>query len=124
MPPSFSLASFSRSGQLGDVGGDAARPVSITSTSATVAACGPVAHEAIKIFMLANTVKARDGAVHGAHATRRHCRHILAENHDPEHWHNIELGKYIISDEPMTEERRAAERAALPGAADVQLGEV
>jgi hypothetical protein len=44
-------------GQLGDVGGDAARPVSITSTSATVAACGQVAHEAVKIFMLANREK-------------------------------------------------------------------
>ena len=44
--------------------------------------------------------------------------HLLAQNRDPEHWRDSQrlehvLGKYIISDKPMTEEQWARERATV-----------
>jgi hypothetical protein len=51
---------------------------------------------------------------------RPRCRaaFILLKNRDPERWRDAQqvehaLGKYIISDHPMTEEQWAAERATV-----------
>jgi hypothetical protein len=43
---------------------------------------------------------------------------IWLKNRDPEHWRDVQnvehvMGKYIISDRPMTAEQWAAERAAV-----------
>ena len=58
------------------------------------------------------------GAVRRARSARRHRLYFLAKNRDPAHWRdawqvNHTLGKYVISDRPVTEEEWTRERATL-----------
>jgi hypothetical protein len=51
------------------------------------------------------------------------------KNRDPEHWRDVQnvthvLGKYIISDQPMTEEEWARERADVIDAQPTQRADV
>ena len=75
-------------------------------------------YEAVKVFMPAG---AKEPVV--VHYTE-HCppdvgaAFIWLKNRDPEHWRDVQnvehvLGKYIISDHPMTVEQWAAERATV-----------
>jgi hypothetical protein len=75
-------------------------------------------YEATKIFMPAGHTKP---------VCARYIEHVPPDvtacifwlkNRDPEHWRDVQnvthvLGKYIISDKPMTEEEWARERATI-----------
>jgi hypothetical protein len=75
-------------------------------------------YEAVKIFMPAGSKQ--PVVVH----YMEHCppdvgaAFIWLKNRDPEHWRDVQnvehaIGKYIISDKPMTAEQWAAERATV-----------
>ena len=68
-------------------------------------------YEAVKIFMPA-AAKTGRRALHRTHSSRRHAVYFLAEEPRSAHWRDGQqldhvLGKYIISDTPMTEEQWA-----------------
>jgi hypothetical protein len=82
-------------------------------------------YEAVKIFMPANRAKP---------VYAKYIEHIPPDvtagifwlkNRDPQHWRDSQqlehvLGRYIISDQPMTEEQWARERATVIAAEPVK----
>jgi hypothetical protein len=86
-------------------------------------------YEAVKIFMPANRAKPVY-APYIEHVPPDVTAGIFwMKNHDPEHWRDVQnvthvLGKYIISDKPMTEEEWARERAdVLDGMYEPRFGD-